>query len=270
MVRLDPERLGVVNALLEIINTHPADDQDAVLALFFLENYAHLGELNIFDVASSCYVSRASVRRFCQSIGFNSFKELKDGFRRYRHRYEYFLSLHQEADYIPKFTHELVGAIEEISERLDPYELDHIASNIHSAPKTVLLSSYSSAPTMLEFQRALILSGTVVNLMTELSYNESELLAMGSDDYVMAVSATGCFAEKLLPTLMNVKAKKALVTASRRADICGPFDSVYHLSAKDYSDRKSMHGKYGLAFMFDMIYDVYFKKYGTVLSRSEK
>ena len=71
-------KLGFLNSLIEIVNNNMEEDAaTSVLARYFLVNFNRLPELNIYDVAENCFVTRSSVRRFCQSLGFDNYKELK-------------------------------------------------------------------------------------------------------------------------------------------------------------------------------------------------
>ena len=76
-------KLGFLNSLIEIVNNNMEEDAaTSVLARYFLVNFNRLPELNIYDVAENCFVTRSSVRRFCQSLGFDNYKELKKTVRK--------------------------------------------------------------------------------------------------------------------------------------------------------------------------------------------
>ena len=68
---------SLMTALLAVMNESEPKDPYYVLAQYFLYHFDQLRDLNIYDVADACYVSRSGIRRFCQSIGFDNFSDLK-------------------------------------------------------------------------------------------------------------------------------------------------------------------------------------------------
>ena len=67
---------SLMTALLAVMNESEPKDPYYVLAQYFLYHFDQLRDLNIYDVADACYVSRSGIRRFCQSIGFDNFSDL--------------------------------------------------------------------------------------------------------------------------------------------------------------------------------------------------
>ena len=70
-------KYGLLNALLNIINTYEEDSSKVVIAKYLLSNFSNINQINIYDAAEECAVSRASIRRFSQDIGFENFRNLK-------------------------------------------------------------------------------------------------------------------------------------------------------------------------------------------------
>ena len=70
-------KYGLLNALLNIINTYEEDSSKVVIAKYLLSNFSNINQINIYDAAEECAVSRASIRRFNQDIGFENFWNLK-------------------------------------------------------------------------------------------------------------------------------------------------------------------------------------------------
>ena len=68
---------SLMTALLAVMNESEPKDPYYVLAQYFLYHFDQLRDLNIYDVADACYVSRSGIRRFCQSIGFDNFSDMK-------------------------------------------------------------------------------------------------------------------------------------------------------------------------------------------------
>lgn len=63
--------------LAEIANLSFRDSLDYVIAKEMLQNIDTISEMSIDKIANICCTSTASITRFCQKIGYDSFKELK-------------------------------------------------------------------------------------------------------------------------------------------------------------------------------------------------
>lgn len=63
--------------LAEIANLSFRDSLDYVIAKEMLQNIDTISDMSIDKIANICCTSTASITRFCQKIGYDSFKELK-------------------------------------------------------------------------------------------------------------------------------------------------------------------------------------------------
>lgn len=263
-------KLSLINKLLHIINENSTDNPNYVLAQYFLEHYLELSDANIYKVAEDCFVSRSSVRRFCKSIGYDNFKDLKTEFKSLNHEYTYFIQLqegHKNAKEYAEWTKkEIVSMPKEVDNNIKFEDYDNIVTRIQSSGHPVLLSSYSSNMVLLEFQRPLVLSGKIVNVMSDNNMDEESLLDLNENDYLLVVSSSGQFAKEAQELIKKVKAHKALVTTARDKSFSDTYDEVYFLSDYDHSGEKSIPGKYGLNYFFDRLYNAYYIKYGTKIS----
>lgn len=259
------KRLDLIYNLLLTINQKQSNDPNYILTQYFLEHFTELSQLNIHEVAADCYVSRSTVRRFCQQIGYENFKDLKEEFREFKYQYTYFTKLAKRDNFREYLTSELDAMLKELNERMNTEEIDKIAQRIHDSKNVVFLSSYSSVLFLVEFQRPLVLSGKLVKIMTDTNMDVDFLNSLEPDDFIVMVSATGNFATTNKDILKNVKAYKTLITTARKSEIELEYDKVYHLSANDYSDVKSVYSKYGMEYFFDILYSTYLRKYGMII-----
>ena len=63
--------------LLEYINDAPKKDINYEIALTLLNNFDKVKKMNITEISELCYVSPATISRFCRMIGFSNFSEFK-------------------------------------------------------------------------------------------------------------------------------------------------------------------------------------------------
>ncbi|OOM75302.1 putative DNA-binding transcriptional regulator [Clostridium puniceum] len=255
-------RLKLIDSLFKIMEYTDLGDPDNVIATYFLKNYSRLGKLNIYDVADECFASRSSIRRFCKRIGFENFLDLKNEFKAFDYQYNYFMKLHEKINYREWYAKEINSAISEIDEMITNEKVEEIAQHIYQSSRVIFLSSYSSAQIIMEFQRPLVLLNKVVQVMTDTNYNVEVLTSLQETDLIFLVSTMGNVAKANLKILPLCKAQKLLITTCREKSFEKSFDDIYYLTKEDYTNIKSVQGKYGLAYLFDILYNVYLKKYG--------
>lgn len=258
---MDIHRLGLVDSLFRILDHNNIGNPDHAIARYFLENYARIGELNIYDVAAECYVSRSSIRRFCKQVGYDNFLDLKKEFKQFDYQYNYFMEMHKGNDFRGYYAKEIIAMVQEVDELISKAELEQMADHIYHSKRVFFLSSYSSSQCVMEFQRPLVLLHKIIQVMTDSNFDQETLLSLGSDDAVFMVSTMGNFARSNLSVLSRCHAYKALITTSHDESLVSTFDDIYYLTKDDYSNTKSVRGKFGTLYVLDILYNVYLKKY---------
>lgn len=68
---------SVAERLLDFIDTNMRRDTNFEIAATPVRNYSRLKELSIGEIADMCYVSKASLSRFCRFMGFADFKDMR-------------------------------------------------------------------------------------------------------------------------------------------------------------------------------------------------
>lgn len=259
---MDIHRLGLIDSLFRIIEREDSGHPDHVIAKYFLVNYARFANLNIYEVAAECYVSRSSIRRFCKRLGYDNFLDLKTAFKHFDYQYNYFMKLHENPNYRSDYTKEMVAMVHEVDELITSSVLEQITKRIHDSERVFFLSSYSSSQCLMEFQRPLVLLNKIVSIMTDTNMKVDVLESLTAQDAVFMISPTGNFARSTLSLLSSCKAYKAILTASHDDAFDHVFKDVYYLTRNDYTNIKSVRGKFGTIYVFDLLYYVYLKTYG--------
>lgn len=263
-------RMSLLGSLFSVINDNNQEDSSYILANYFLENYHKLSELNIFDVAEECYVSRSSVRRFCKSIGYENFLELKKQFKEYDDQYDCYMNHSNRDNYRERLTCEINEMIKELDVRMNIDEVDKIIKGIYESRYIVFLTSDTSTSIIQEFQKSMIFFGKVIRIISDMYTDKALISSLDERDMLFVISASGTFAKASRDYVENSKAKKILVTVNRSKEFKDWYDKIYHLSATDRSDDgRSVYGKYGITYMFDVIYSAYLRKYGKRENRKD-
>jgi len=258
-------RLSLLSSLFSVINENNQDDSNFVLAHYFLDHYQRLSELNIYEVAAECFVSRSSVRRFCKSIGYENFLDMKTGFNEYDDQYSYYMLHVNRQNYRELLTKEINEMIQELDYRMNIDEAQVIADKIFESRYVVFLTSDTSTSIIREFQQSMIFHGKIIRLISD-DYTDKTLInTLDKRDMLITISSTGIFAKASLDYISKCEAHKILVTTNRDKVFCNRYDKIYYLSAKDRSDEgRGVYGKYALNYMFDVIYSTYVRSHGKI------
>ncbi|MEN2768166.1 MurR/RpiR family transcriptional regulator [Ornithinibacillus xuwenensis] len=161
-------RISLLHSLFSVINENDENDTNYVLAHYFLNHYHELSHLNIYEVSEACFVSRSSVRRFCKSIGYENFLDLKHEFSSYDDRYESYMRYAKRDNYRETLTKEINEMIIELDKRMDTREVYEIAKRIRDSRQTVFLTSGTTAGFVRDFQESMVFNKKVISLVSEL------------------------------------------------------------------------------------------------------
>lgn len=69
---------SVAEELMDFVSTTPARDSNYSIACEMLRHYPKLKGMSLGEMAELCFVSKASISRFCRFMGFDSFKEFSE------------------------------------------------------------------------------------------------------------------------------------------------------------------------------------------------
>jgi DNA-binding MurR/RpiR family transcriptional regulator len=255
------DHLSLLTSLFAIINENEQEDSFFVLAHYFLENYSQMSEMNIYEVAEKCYVSRASVRRFCQFIGYENFKNLKDEIKQFNENYESYLIPYDVPDYRKYLKSQIDNMIDEIDKCLLASDVDEIVEGIHAGQQVVFLASDTMNSRIKDFQKSLLLYGKTIRLVSDVFMDEELISNLGEFDYLITVSASGRFAYAARNIVKSCRAKNLLITASKNKALQEYYEKIYYLSEEDYTDKHSVFEKYGIDYVIDLIFSTYIQKY---------
>ncbi len=256
-------RLSLLNSLFNVLNENNQGDPYFILAEYFLEHYHELSRLNIYDVAADCFVSRSSIRRFCQSIGYENFVSFKNEFVQYDDQLASYVQHANRDNYLETLTNEINAMLAELNQRMKTEEVERIVDRIHDSRYVVFLASNLGTLFVSQFQRAMIFQKKVIRLISDMYESTDFIKRLTEEDFLMVISASGLFAETSQNYLKDNKAYKTLFTLNRSHDFDEIYDKIYHLSAVDRSkEAKSVYFTYGFIYVLDILYSVYIRKYG--------
>lgn len=71
---------GLRNIFIDIVNEYFSElsDRELELSKYILENFELIPNMSVNELANNTYISKSSVIRFCQKLGFSGYTELKN------------------------------------------------------------------------------------------------------------------------------------------------------------------------------------------------
>ncbi|MDD5799155.1 MAG: hypothetical protein PUD09_00690, partial [Coriobacteriales bacterium] len=231
--------------------------------------FDHLDQLNIYDVMDSCFVSRSGVRRFCQSIGFENFSEIKASSGEWQLFRHYFLSYPRlEGAGSHNLCQDLDALYGQIDLLLDAQEVKVVLDALHRCDQLVLFSADSSSMSLVEFQCAMAMEGRIVQLITESSPAADAIRELGPNDLLLTVSTSGAFVRRQQAQIRDSGAFKVYVTATQAQELEQLFDTVLAMAqdVRRPSPLHRMYASYGVAYLFDRLFSAYAHRYDAHLS----
>lgn len=188
-------RLNLLPSLFSVYNDNECDETSHLLAKYLLENFDRLDELTVNDLMDAAFVSRSGVRRFCQSIGFGNFSEVRDAFVEWEMFRQYYLSYSLlYSDVKLHLREDLSQMFSDIDRLMTPATTQKLCNDFHEARHVVLLTSDSSSASLINFQRAMTMLKRLVQMVTESAPTTQTVRSLTSEDLLVVVSASGSFA----------------------------------------------------------------------------
>lgn len=246
-----------MNSLLAILNSRKHDSLDSVLARYFLQHFDRLHDLNVYDVANECFTSRSGIRRFCQSIGLDNFKDLKSytwEWDRHRNLYTDYAS---HPNYRAYLSATITDMMRQIDDTVDDVILDGFAQLIYEAHSVLVVTSDFSSAAVSQFQHAMVYLHKVVNVITDTSGDLAQMDALEEDDLLVVISEHGNYARAVLSSFESCRAIRALVTVDASPDLDGAYDYAMRLTAKRQEPGRTVFAQYGIAYFLDLLYNRY-------------
>lgn len=260
MVKIN--RFGLLHSLFSILNQYSESDTDYMIAKYLLDNYKNISELNIYKISDDCFVSRATIRRFCSSIGFDNFKELKYEFSKYDDQSLSYHNHYNKKNYLEFLSTDLEQMIIDMKERISNMDLDHIVDKIYHSKRVVFFTSSSGASSVMHFQHGMLFFDKLIYIVSENFETNQLLFELDQEDVVFILSGTAGLAKASLPILKKINTEKILFTLSRDLDDLSKYCKVEYVgSIESPEDGRSVYYTYGFRFLLDVIFAKYLNKY---------
>ncbi|MBO0452859.1 MurR/RpiR family transcriptional regulator [Candidatus Enterococcus murrayae] len=248
----DLNKYGLLNSLLGIINNYDEDDSKVIIAKYFLKHFDRLDEINIFDAADECFVTRTSIRRFAKFIGFDNFRHLKKD----HEQYDYYLQFEEKSNYPEYLANQITQMATNLRNRIGG-EVEEVVEAIIGSREIVFLVSDIYGARCLEFQKEMIFSGKMVRIV---SYNFSDskvLKRIDPDDLVIVISVLGSFIYQMNDLINQLECRKAIMTSIEDSNMLSNFDLILPMGEVGSPSSKTVYHTLAIEYYLDVVYHEY-------------
>lgn len=255
---MNVRNLGLLNVLATILNGDESTSEYAITE-YLIENIDDICSVTINDIINNAHVSRSSVRRYCNLVGYDNFSDFKDSFSIISFPSNIHLRKFSGVEkYQENLNNGLVQMFNEINEVVDKNIISDISFKMKNHKEVLIFSANNTSSNLLKFQQELLYVKKIVKLIDlNLYYDDIEKLS-SEETLILVVSVSGLYAEAILGELETLKGNKILITANRSKKISSFFDEVIYLSQRDVrNDSFGLLGKYGVTYFFDLISENY-------------
>lgn len=254
--------LGLLNMFSTIINGDE-HDSDYAITNYILNNIDNLSAISINEVVEEAFVSRSSVRRFCNRLGYNNFSELKNSLTDIIFPSNIHL---REFEDIKSYRKELIeglsNMIRDVNRMVTDNIIEYLVEKINKYEDILLISANNTSSNLVKFQQELFYAKKVVRLINNNFDSKFLKKVSRQSSLIFVVSVSGVFANAINDSISEMPGKKILISASRDEKLIESYDQVIYISKNDVrEDNYGLLGKYGMTYFFDLISEEYIYKY---------
>lgn len=257
---------GLIATLQYIINQSPSHSEVDVVIARYLLTHLYQENLSINDIADGCHISKASVTRFAQGLGYDGFNELKKSYSlTFIEQDEMKIDL-MATEKMESTTQSLresfdavITDLDHFNQSIDFQSFDELCDLIHGAENIHIYATLIPGTLAEILQHMLLTAGKFVEYYPQLPNQLEASKKLGDGNLALFISLEGSYVmqKDLTLTITRSGATSVLVTQNPEMKLASVFDQVFSLGA--HGTQRS--GKYKLLMFVEYLAHRYFKKY---------
>ena len=255
------KKYSLMASLLSIINENETDSSSYALAMYLLKNFAKLEKLSIEDTVEANFVSTSGVRRFCRSIGYNNFSNMKEDAYEWEYQFKKYIDSAEKFNDRQKIKEIANNIFQETDENVDEKMIDHLVDLIRTSTNVVFLASEFSVITIKEFQQSLVTFGKIVKIVSSSYVNEEVITSLKENDLLISISITGVYALNNADVVDKANCHKVLITSCDYDALSKQYDEVIRFNIGNDAVDSRIFSKYGIGYLLDLIFMQYVKRW---------
>ena len=255
------KNFSLMTALLSVINDNETEDISYTVAHYLLEHFNELENISIYDIMDNCYISRSGVRRFCRSIGYSNFSDIKARAGEWNFQYQKYLTIATRFSDYSLLKNNINKVFDDIEKVLNKEVVEKILDIIYSSENVIVFVSEFSGSSVKQFQQSMVAMGKIIRVMTSSYIDENSLKQLNGNDAVITISVTGNYALQIKNLIEEVESYRILFTLNREKEIMESYDEVIFFGHEKTENLIREYSVYGVDYLFDLIFSEYVLKY---------
>ena len=217
--------------LIIFLDTAQENDTNYNIAWFMANNFYRIANMRISELAAECFVSPATISRFCRALGYENFAHLKQEcytFHSHDKKFNNLINISLETmkdsplQATQQYIQQVIQYISDLPKLLDWNEVDAILKLIHDSESVAFFGTQFSQSAALHLQTDLLMleKFTMAYMETERQIDCARL--MDENSVAIIVTVNGFYARsnsKVLQYLKKSKCKVVLMTNNPGIDI---------------------------------------------------
>lgn len=249
----------------KLINAEHNSDLDGAaweLAQYLLLHYNEIDRMKTRDLAMQCHISFSTVRRFCQSLGFDNFSDLRKAkMNNPENQYEIALDNFGRGLYKPRRLYdEILRNVWGVAHRMDWRRLRRLAEAMATARSIIVFAVRPYSFVLQEFQSQFVALNKSLFIFDDIYTRRGIIERLGSDLCLVTVSLAGGLFLAIGDELNKIAGfKTALYCPGALAregatDCLQSYDLTFPLTLRnDAYNYLEIYGKYAVGYFFDLL-----------------
>lgn len=211
---------------LTYVNSTSSGTTYSNIAYYISNNFSKITQMNLEELADACYVSQATISRFCRFLGFESFthfkmecqRSLRDGERRIN---DIVTTISQGDEAFRKsfkrYGDVIIEELSNLMDTMDVAQLDALLERIHNTEDVALFGIHRCASVIQELQFSFALKDKFVKAYAGSTHQLECARALKKDSLAIVVTSADGFwfeAHDVVDELAHSPCYKILLTTS--------------------------------------------------------
>ncbi|MDY4031774.1 MAG: hypothetical protein SOY64_01735 [Pyramidobacter sp.] len=249
----------------KLINAEHNSDLDGAaweLAQYLLLHYNEIDRMKTRDLAMQCHISFSTVRRFCQSLGFDNFSDLRKAkMNNPENQYEIALDNFGRGLYEPRRLYdEILRNVWGVAHRMDWRRLRRLAEAVATARSIIVFAVRPYSFVLQEFQSQFVALNKSLFIFDDIYTRRGIIERLGSDLCLVTVSLAGGLFLAIGDELNKIAGFKTALYCpgalgrEGATDCLQSYDLTFPLTLRnDAYNYLEIYGKYAVGYFFDLL-----------------
>ena len=255
--------------LIIFLDKAQENDTNYNIAWFMANNFYRIADMRISELASECFVSPATISRFCRALGYENFAHLKQEcytFHSDDKKFNNLINIPLETMKsnpeiaTQEYVNQVIAYISDLPRILDWKEIDATLKLIHDCDSVAFFGTQFSQSAALHFQTDLLMLEKFTMAYMDSSRQLDCAKELTKDSVAIIMTVNGYFTGsgfKILQYLKKSGCKVVLMTCNPELDIKIPIDHTILLGQS--KNRKT--GKHSLLTAVELMSLRYYSLY---------